>query len=57
MVDVTFHGCKIVEVKKGVGDYSGSFVKIVVEGRNGDRSDVWFFTEDLSAFNEIKEPK
>lgn len=57
MVDVTFHGCKIVEVKKGVGDYSGSFVKIVVEGRNGERSDVWFFTEDLSAFNEIKEPK
>jgi hypothetical protein len=56
MVDVTVSG-KIVEVKKVNGECSGPSVKIVVEDRNGSRSDIWIFAEDLSAFNEIKEPE
>ena len=56
MVDVTVSG-KIVEVKKVNGECSGPSVKIVVEDRHGSRSEVWIFSEDLSAFNEIKEPE
>jgi hypothetical protein len=54
MVEVTFSG-KIVEVKKMNGKYSVPSVKIVVEDWHGSRSEVWIFSEDLSAFNEIKE--
>jgi len=54
MVDVTVSG-KIVEVKKVNGECSGPSVKIVVEDRKGSRSEVWIFSEDLSAFNEVKD--
>jgi len=53
MVDVTVSG-KIVEVKKVNGECSGPSVKIVVEDCNGSRNEVWIFTKDLSAFNEVK---
>jgi hypothetical protein len=56
MMEATVSG-KVVEVKKIVGGAAGPSVKIVVEDRNGSRSDIWIFAQDLSAFNEIKEPE
>ena len=56
MIDITLSG-KIVSVTKKVGTSSGPYVNVVVEDRNGGRSEVYFFVEDLSAFNEIKEPE
>ena len=55
-MDVTLSG-KIVEVKKMNGECAGPSVKIVVEDCNGGRNEVWIFSENLSAFNEIKEPE
>lgn len=55
MMEATISG-KIVEVKKLVGGAAGPSVKIVIEDRNGSRSEVWIFAQDLSAFNE-KEPE
>lgn len=55
-MEVTLSG-KILEVKKIDGGAAGPSVKVVVEDRKGSRSEVWFFVEDLSAFNEIKEPE
>lgn len=56
MIDITLGG-KIVSITKRVGTSSGPYVNIVVEDRKGSRSEVYFFAEDLSAFNEIKEPE
>jgi hypothetical protein len=55
-MEVTLSG-KVVEVKKFGGNAAGPGVKVVVEDRNGSRSEVWIFAKDLSAFNEIKEPE
>ena len=55
-MDVTLSG-KVVEIKKMTGGAAGPSVKIIVEDCKGSRSEVWIFAEDLSAFNEIKEPE
>ena len=55
-MEVTLSG-KILEVKKIDGGAAGPSVKVVIKDRKGSCSEVWFFTEDLSAFNEIKEPE
>ena len=56
MIDITISG-KIVEVKKISNGAAGPSVKIVYEDRKGTSNEIWFFSEDLSAFNEIKKPE
>lgn len=52
MIDITVSG-KILEVKKSDGG-AGPSIKVVVQDRRGSVSEVWFFTENAEAFNEIK---
>lgn len=56
MVDITFSGGKIISLQKrksstGAGDYA----VITLQGKKGEVSEVYFFLDDLSAFNEITE--
>ena len=53
-MEVTLSG-KIVEVKKIDGGAAGPSVKVVIKDRKGSCSEVWFFVEDLSMFNELSE--
>jgi hypothetical protein len=57
MFDMTFHGVKINRVVKNKNEdgAAGPYVRMEIVDRHGSVSELWFFMEDQSAFNEIND--